>query len=298
MLNSTFQPACKGGDLCRVSRSASAIHSALVMVEAAVHLALLPLNKGAIVFSEHISPQAQREKFMKQTANKHNTKQRPRSMSKAKLKAKGIFFDLDGTIVDSRDAYIAAAKIAFKTIGQKPPKAKTALEIPRRLEQNQPINDLVKAADIHKFLDVYLRTYYAISAEKTKPIPNIATTLETLSKKAKLALITMRRVPKKAITAELEHFGIAKHFTHIVTALDTHKPKPSPEALIKTVKALGIQMCDCIIVGDSINDIKAGKTAGAKTVAVLTGLYTRQELANEKPDLILENATKLPNHIA
>jgi phosphoglycolate phosphatase len=153
-------------------------------------------------------------------------------MSKAKLKAKGIFFDLDGTIVDSRDAYIAAAKTAFKTIGQKPPKAKTALEIPRRLEQNQPINDLVKTADIHKFLDVYLRTYYAISAEKTKPIPNIATTLETLSKKAKLALITMRSVPKKAITAELEHFGIAKHFTHIVTAQDTHKPKPSPEALI------------------------------------------------------------------
>jgi HAD superfamily hydrolase (TIGR01509 family) len=218
-------------------------------------------------------------------------------MSKAKLKAKGIFFDLDGTIVDSRDAYIAAAKTAFKTIGQKPPKAKTALEIPRRLEQNQPINDLVKTADIHKFLDVYLRTYYAISAEKTKPIPNIATTLEALSKKAKLALITMRSVPKKAITAELEHFGIAKHFTHIVTAQDTHKPKPSPEALIKTVKALDIQMCDCIIVGDSVNDIKAGKTAGAKTIAVLTGLFTRQELANEHPDLILENATKLPNHI-
>jgi HAD superfamily hydrolase (TIGR01509 family) len=217
-------------------------------------------------------------------------------MSKVKLKAKGIFFDLDGTIVDSRDAYVEAARTAFQTMGQEPPPAKTALEIPRRLEQNQPINDMVKA-DIHKFLNVYLRTYYAISAEKTKPISDIATTLETLSKKAKLALITMRSVPKKAITAELEHFGIAKHFTHVVTALDTHKPKPSPEALIKTVKALDVQMCDCIIVGDSINDIKAGKTAGAKTVAVLTGLFTRQELANEKPDLILENATKLPNHI-
>jgi HAD superfamily hydrolase (TIGR01509 family) len=234
---------------------------------------------------------------MKQTANKHNTKQRPRSMSKAKLKAKGIFFDLDGTIVDSRDAYIEAARTAFQTMGQEPPEPKTALEIPRRLEQNQPLSPIVKG-NVHKFLDVYLRTYYAISAEKTKPIPDIATTLETLSKKAKLALITMRSVPKNAITAELEHFGIAKHFTHIVTALDTHKPKPSPEALIKTIKALDVQMCDCIIVGDSINDIKAGKAAGAKTIAVLTGLFTRQELAKENPDLILENATKLPNHIA
>jgi HAD superfamily hydrolase (TIGR01509 family) len=233
---------------------------------------------------------------MKQKANKHNTKQRPQNMSKAKLKAKGIFFDLDGTIVDSREAYVEAARTAFKAMGLEPPEAKTALEIPRRLEQNQPINDIVKA-DIRKFLAIYLRTYYAISAEKTKPIPDIATTLETLSKKAKLALITMRNVPKDAITAELEHFGIAKHFTHIITAQDTHKPKPSPEALIKTVKALDVQMCDCIIVGDSVNDIRAGKTAGAKTIAVLTGLFTRQELAKENPDLILKNATKLPNHL-
>jgi HAD superfamily hydrolase (TIGR01509 family) len=217
-------------------------------------------------------------------------------MSKAKLKAKGIFFDLDGTIVDSRDAYVEAAKTAFQAMGQEPPEAETALEIPRRLEQNQSINDIVKG-DVHKFLNVYLRTYYAISAEKTKLIFGIATTLETLSEKAKLALITMRSVPKDAIIKELEHFGIAKHFIHIITALDTHKPKPSPEALIKTVKALDVQMCNCIIVGDSINDIKAGKTAGAKTVGVLTGLFTRQELVNEHPDLILENATKLPNHI-
>jgi HAD superfamily hydrolase (TIGR01509 family) len=217
-------------------------------------------------------------------------------MNEVKFKAKGIFFDLDGTIVDSRDAYVEAATTAFKAIGQKPPQAKAALEIPRRLEQNQPINDIVKA-DTHKFLAIYLRTYYAITAEKTKPTPDIATALETLSKKAKLALITMRSVPKDAITAELEHFGIAKHFTHVVTALDTHKPKPSPEALIKTVKALDVQMCDCIIVGDSVNDIRAGKAAGAKTIAVLSGLFTRQELANENPDLILENATKLPQFI-
>jgi len=217
-------------------------------------------------------------------------------MSKVKLKAKGIFFDLDGTIVDSREAYVEAARTAFKAMGKEPPEAEAALEIPRRLEQNQPINDIVKG-DVHKFLNVYLRTYYAISAEKTKLIPNIATTLETLSKKAKLALITMRSVPKDAITAELEHFGIAKYFTHIVTALDTHKPKPSPEALTKCIKALDVQICDCIIVGDSVNDIKAGKAAGAKTVAVLSGLFSHKELANEKPDLILENATKLPNHI-
>jgi HAD superfamily hydrolase (TIGR01509 family) len=217
-------------------------------------------------------------------------------MSETKLKAKGIFLDLDGTIVDSREAYYEAARTAFQAMGQKPPEPKATLEIPRRLERKQPLNDIIKG-DTQKFLKIYLQTYYAITPQKTKLFANVPTTLNTLSKKAKLALITMRAVKKANITNDLEHFGIAKHFTHVVTALDTHKPKPSPEALIKCVKAIDAQICDCIIAGDSISDIKAGKAAGAKTAAVLTGLFSQQELTKEHPDLILKNINKLPNHI-
>ena len=217
-------------------------------------------------------------------------------MSKAKLNVKGILFDLDGTIVDSKEAYIEAAKTAFQTMGQKPPEKRTALEIPKRLEQNLPITDIVNG-NVTDFLNVYLKTYYSVTKEKTKPFPNVQTTLEKLSRNMKLALITMRFVHKNQITTELEQFHLAKYFSHIVTALDTHKPKPSPEALIKTVKALDVNMCDCIIVGDSVVDVRAGKAAGAKTVAVLSGLFSQDELAQEHPDLILDNITLLPNHV-
>ncbi len=82
----------------------------------------------------------------------------------------------------------------------------------------------------------------------------------------------MRHAPSEAIIKELECFGISKYFTHVVTAMDTSKPKPSPEALIKCVEALDVEMCSCIIAGDSVNDVRAGKAAGAATVAVLSGL--------------------------
>ena len=217
-------------------------------------------------------------------------------MSKTKLKVKGILLDLDGTIVDSKEAYLEAAKTAFQILGQKPPEKRTALEIPKRLEQNLPITDIVNGS-VTDFLNVYLKTYYSVTMEKTKPFPNVQATLEKLSQKMKLALITMRFVPKTQIITELEQFSLAKYFSHIITALDTHKPKPSPEALIKTVKALDVNMCDCIIVGDSVIDVRAGKTAGAKTVAVLSGLFSRGELALEHPDLILNDVTQLPNHV-
>jgi HAD superfamily hydrolase (TIGR01509 family) len=217
-------------------------------------------------------------------------------MCETKIDAKGIFLDLDGTIVDSREAYYEAARTAFQAMGQKPLEPKATLEIPRRLERKQSLVDIIEG-DTQRFLEIYLRTYYAITLYKTKPFPDVSTTLNILSRKAKLALITMRSATKENIMNELKHFDIAKYFTHVVTALDTRRPKPSPEALINCVKAIDARICDCIIVGDSISDIKAGKAAGAKTVAVLSGLFFKEELAKEKPDLILKNINMLPNHI-
>jgi HAD superfamily hydrolase (TIGR01509 family) len=214
-------------------------------------------------------------------------------VSQKKLKVKCILFDLDGTLVDSKEAYLEAARTAFEGTGQETPERAVALEIPKILEQGLSICDIVKS-DVKSFLDVYLKTYYNVTKVKTKPVPNVQTTLETLSRKAKLALITMRFVPKTAVVEELEQFGLTQYFTYVVTALDTHKPKPSPEALIKAVKALDVNMCDCVIVGDSVTDVRAGKAAGAMTVAVLSGLFSREELAKEKPDLILKDVTELP----
>lgn len=224
------------------------------------------------------------------------TKLEKGSMKITKLKVRGILLDLDGTVVDSKEAYAEAAKIAFQKMGQKIPETETVIELPKRLEQNLSITDIINGS-VTDFLNVYFQAYYSQTKEKTTPIPNAQIALRKLSQKAKLALITMRFVHKNQIIKELENFSLAKYFSYIITALDTHKPKPSPEALIKTVKALDVNMCDCVIAGDSVIDIRAGKAAGAKTVAVLSGLYSQKELAEEKPDLILKDITWLPNHV-
>lgn len=212
------------------------------------------------------------------------------------FKAKGIFLDLDGTLVDSTEAYVAAAKAGFEAIGQELPMNVDALEIPRRLEQGYSLGEITNG-ESKKFLSVYLKTYYSVTLQKTKLIPNVSATLEALSARNKLALVTMRYVPRQAVIGELEFFGISRYFSRVVTALDQFKPKPSPEALIGTVEALGVDISNCLIVGDSVNDVRAGKAAGAWTVAVLSGLFHSEELAKEEPDLILNDVTSLPKHI-
>jgi len=217
-------------------------------------------------------------------------------MSKVKLKAKGILFDLDGTIVNSKRAYLEAAWRASQALGQKKLSVRLALQIPKRLEQNQPIGDIV-GTNATDFLCIYLKTFYAITESKTDPLPGIQTTLENLQKKAKLALITMRNIPKTKVTEELNKHDLSKYFSFVVTALDTRNPKPSPEAIEKTLRAMGVKTCESLVVGDSPSDIKAGKAARAKTVAVTSGLYSRRELAKLCPDLILKNANELPSYV-
>jgi len=215
-------------------------------------------------------------------------------MLKPKLRVKAIIFDLDGTLVDSRGAYREAAETAFASLGEGKVEARIVTEIPRRLEENLPIEDLIRGVDVERFKEIYLRAYYRATAEKTLPFPNVAATLQGLSSSLLLAVTTRRNVPEGEVRRELVKFGLAKFFRKIVTSQDTLEPKPSPEALIKCAEYLGVRMKDCAVVGDSVIDVRAGKNAGAHTVAVLTGIFTREELEKEKSDLILQDVGELP----
>ena len=217
-------------------------------------------------------------------------------MCENKFSPKCIFLDLDGTIVDSRQAYFEAAQIGFQSIGQNPPERKVAFEIPKRMEQGLDLDDLIWG-DLNKFKKAYLQAYHVLTEGKTKLLPNVSRAIETLSLKAKLALITMRHVPNQTIIKELNIFGIGKYFSSVMTALDTTKPKPSPEAIFKCVQNFNVDLCDCLMVGDSVNDIKSGKAAGIKTVGLLSGLYRFDELDKECPDMILSDLTELLNAV-
>ncbi|MCW4055860.1 MAG: HAD hydrolase-like protein, partial [Candidatus Bathyarchaeota archaeon] len=60
---------------------------------------------------------------------------------------------------------------------------------------------------------------------------------------------------------------------------------------------LQVPIGGCVVVSDSGVDIQAGKRAGAKTVAVLSGLFEREELMKESPDLIIDDVSSLPEHL-
>jgi phosphoglycolate phosphatase len=213
---------------------------------------------------------------------------------------KALLLDLDGTLVNSSEALKEAGKAGFIAIGLPDVHdEKIPFEVARRLEQDLPIDDLFSRFRVAKeieerFLPAYLTAYYSAVTVKSKPFPQTKRTLQTLSQHFPLALITLRYVVREQILDELDHLGLAEFFRAVVTTLDVEKPKPFPDALLFAAKKLHVPIGDCAIVGDSIIDIQAGKAAGAKTIAVLTGLFSRAELEAQKPDLVIDDLTSLP----
>lgn len=223
-------------------------------------------------------------------------------MAKRRMRVKALLIDLDGTIVDITEPCIEAAKEATSTLRFQKIDIKIGLEIAKKLQSNLPLDETFAKFGINKimgkeFLKAFLNAWYTIVPMKTTALPKVHTTLQKLSEHFQLALITRRDMPKETITRELERLELTKYFKFIATSQDVEEPKPSPQAFVKAANHLGVSIHECVVVGDSIVDIQAGKSAGAKTIAVLSGLFSKEELETEKPDLIIDTISILAQHL-
>jgi HAD superfamily hydrolase (TIGR01509 family) len=216
------------------------------------------------------------------------------------LKVRALLIDLDGTLVDTTDTLVEAARQASKAVGLHNLDPRIGLELARLLQSNHPIDDLLHKKGIlgttkRKFVKAYIKAFHRLASEKTKPLPNVHATLGRLSESLSLALITRRSVSRNQLTRELNRLGFLSYFRTVVTSLDVSESQPSPEVLFKAAEKLGVPIEECAVVSDSIVDIQAGKAASIKTIAVLSGLFSREELEKWNPDFIIPDIKFLPD---
>ena len=221
-------------------------------------------------------------------------------MTGQRLKIRALLIDLDGTLVDATEALVEAAKRALTIIDFQHISPQIGVKIARQLQSNLPSDNLLRKSGIvgvkrQKFVTAYLNAFHNLTLKKTKPIPNVHTTLHTLSKHLPLALVTRRNISQKQLTKELKRLQFLPYLKAIVTSQDVNKPQPSPEILLKAAQKLRVPIEKCAVVSDSIVDVQAGKAAGIKTIAVLSGLFNRKELEKWKPDFIVKNINCLPD---
>jgi phosphoglycolate phosphatase len=122
-------------------------------------------------------------------------------------------------------------------------------------------------------------------------IPGVDEMLKQLHGRYPMSVVTAR--DEKGTMAFLERFDLVKYFDVIVTGLSAKHTKPYPDPVLLAAEKMNVPPENCLMIGDTTVDIRAGKSAGAQTVGVLCGFGEEPELRKMGADLILEDTTKL-----
>ncbi len=110
--------------------------------------------------------------------------------------------------------------------------------------------------------------------------------LAALLGKVKLALASMNN--STVIGYLLKTKSLQECFQVVLTGDRVSCSKPDPEIFLKTAFELNVKPERCVVFEDSVFGVKAAKSAGMGCIAVTTGVYSAQELEQNKPDLIVK----------
>ena len=213
----------------------------------------------------------------------------------------GVIFDLDGTLIDSLAAYTLAFN---RTVDRHQLLPVDIRDMTDLLNQFISLDQVLQRTYPHLsvearagFMQEMRNEFIALSADHITLKPHAKEVLcELKGQGMKIGIATGRMSEGSAKWRELRHFHIDAMVDAVVTAGET-KPKPDPASLIKCVLDLGLTSDACVFVGDSRADIIAARCAGVTSIAIPTGVASRQDLAAEQPQYIIDSLAMLPGQL-
>ena len=91
----------------------------------------------------------------------------------------------------------------------------------------------------------------------------------------------------------MDSFGVRLWFCDVVAGDDITRPKPDPEGVLLVLSKLNLQPAEALMVGDSPNDVNAGKQAGVATGAALWSPEGRGDPTTAGPDYTFRSVREL-----
>jgi len=206
---------------------------------------------------------------------------------------KAVLFDFDGTLVNSLEAFLVAARLTLKSLDLPLlPKEKLVeivkLPFDEWLSITIPPNTPKRTSIVDRFKSDYERFYRKNHLKFIKPINNAFLTLERLREMGlSIGVMTARKLTTDYVRQEIEFLKFNKFINVLVTLNEISLQEPDKVSLIlECTRRLNLKNCDCAVVGDSPEDIVAGKDVGALTIGASYGFYG-QKIINYHPDFTI-----------
>ena len=209
-----------------------------------------------------------------------------------------IFFDLDGTLVDTAPDLGHALNLQLIRHGKQP--LSDAAIRPFASHGSRGLVGLgfgitPKDDNFIQMRDEYLSIYESVFTRSPVLLLGIAELLHAIEAKGlKWGVVTNK--PRRFTMPLIESMGmnLSKRAACIVSGDDAPQPKPSPATLLMACEQVSVKPENCIYVGDAERDIQAGKAASMKTVVALFGYIDVTDKPHEwGADMMIEIPSQL-----
>jgi phosphoglycolate phosphatase-like HAD superfamily hydrolase len=205
-------------------------------------------------------------------------------------KVAAVVFDFDGTLVDESKIFEEAMVVACKAVGLETPKRRMVKMLARQhpdiyLKHLFP-SDLANRKDLVKqFMEAFTEAYDLDRHRHAKLTKHAKPLLKALKAGGvKVGLISRRTTLWYAIHEILALFSISQMVDKVVTCKEAETKR---EQLRLCLKGLGVEPSASSIVGDTVEDIYAGKEVGCITIAYTKGFGTLYELLTAESDYLI-----------
>lgn len=209
------------------------------------------------------------------------------------MKYDAVFFDLDGTVVDSLQDITDAVNHTMRRFALPqwtPEQLKPHLgwgvgHLMRALLPDAP------QARVDEILRVY-RPYYARHAgDKSRPFPGICGMMAEMRARG-LTLAIISNKPDAAVQP-LARAYFQDLVSLAVGEIEGVRRKPEPDMVASAARRLGLPLARCLYVGDSEVDVDTAANAGMDCVCVTWGFRSREQLRRAGAGLIVDTPRAL-----
>jgi phosphoglycolate phosphatase len=95
----------------------------------------------------------------------------------------------------------------------------------------------------------------------------------------------------------LKVLGIFDYFKIVISGDTLAKRKPDPMPLLYGAEYFGLRPEGCLMIGDSVSDVKASRSAGFDIICMSYGYNHGNNIADERPDLVIDSMSELGKYL-
>jgi phosphoglycolate phosphatase len=226
------------------------------------------------------------------------------SMSSAlKFTPKLIMIDVDGTLVDSvpdlafcvDELMVALGRPKW---GEEKVRQWVGNGVPKLVERSLTgeLEGQVNQEDFQKAYPIFLELYKDNTSKRSHLYSGVIEGLDYLQDKGyTLGCVTNKA---EAFTRPLlKDLGIFGRFELIISGDTLEKKKPDPLPLLFAAQHFNVSAYECLMLGDSVSDVKASRAAGFDIICMSYGYNHGEDIRLQHPDVVIDSMAELQQYL-